>query len=43
MYIPGDDDHEEDCMAMIGNKHFHWHDYPCHENMFFVCEQSAYV
>lgn len=37
----GGGEHEEDCMTMVGDKDFHWADYHCNENMFYVCEQSV--
>ncbi|XP_053382574.1 C-type lectin domain family 7 member A-like isoform X2 [Mercenaria mercenaria] len=37
----GEGEHEEDCLAMVGNKGFIWADISCNENLFYVCEQSA--
>ena len=36
----GDGDHSEDCMCMVGRKHFEWNDYSCREHMYFVCEKA---
>lgn len=37
----GGNEHEEDCMTMVGNQGFQWADYSCNEHMFYVCEQST--
>ncbi|KAL4233203.1 hypothetical protein ACF0H5_007887 [Mactra antiquata] len=38
----GENDHEEDCMVMIGKDNFEWHDYRCRDNFRFVCEKPAF-
>ena len=32
----GDGEHEEDCICLVGNKHFQWQDYSCKKDMYFV-------